>query len=102
VEIPSHLRQGDIDDAAVQGGHEGPQADGQQYGASLWHSLSPAVLMLPTQSRQVVNLGPRLPPRPLEIYPFRPVTEQCLGMVQALTTGRPRLLIRIRMQKTNI
>ena len=30
VEIPGDLRQGDIDDAGVQGGHKGPQTDGQQ------------------------------------------------------------------------
>ena len=30
VEIPGDLRQGDIDDAGVQGRHKGPQTDGQQ------------------------------------------------------------------------
>ena len=30
LEIPGDLRQGDIDDAGVQGRHKGPQTDGQQ------------------------------------------------------------------------
>jgi len=30
AEFPGYLGQGDVDDAGVQGGHEGPQAGGEE------------------------------------------------------------------------